>query len=1227
MAMKASHTLEFVGDSASVSSQRRSPARRFCSWLLSFMLVFSLAPISSLAYAADLDASGAAASSAKDETLSNEAIDQMLAAGPYEEGSALVVVDNAVAARNDGARARGADILDSAEPLMDASAGTLEQAIESETGNGQSASMLRSNGDAEGAATIKLVTQAGMSTEQLLEALRDDPRVIVAEPNYTYSLVDPDETSSIDISSSIDGASSSAAPSDSSLAAGDAADLTAFQWAYSADADVLKVAGKTASYDMNVPLWVANRTDSSVANATGTVAVVDTGIDYEHPDLASVMRDDMRTFVDYGSDCGYAPAQSTTGEGPMDDQGHGTHVAGIIGAEWNDEGVSGIASGIKLVAVKAGNVDGKFGMDDVIKGYAYLADAVRGGLDDLVSINNSWGGASTTYSLMLAVTELGRLGTISVFASGNESLNTDNSAQTVSSLRSNPYVVVVNSATRYSERSSFSNYGVATTDVFAAGSSILSTFPQDKSSYFPEAYDANLMFESFTDADPAAANVHVSSDGAFGSADGTVQGDAQFDETGGALNVGLSDLASISPAELNAYVSVNVGTSDASAVQNFGWRYYTDGSPSVAAGVYVRAVDESGAEDWVFVNATTAGRSVAGDWFTESFNIAEACTAVEMTPKMENDSFMLLIRLLAPQEDWDLSKSFYLDTVGVAPSGSEVAYAYQSGTSMATPAVAGEAAIAALNDDPALSPAERAEQRAMRLRSSVTPVVSMADLCASRGVADLSVLDTASMVPVVLDATVETGSDDAPVIAITGGFYGSAWGSATIGGVAATVMSWSDDRIVVECPTGISSGVLVVKVENAAGKVGQRAIALELPVPPADEATPLYEREYELPALSEVPAEAMDQALIAGLGGKLYLLPRSTQSDSATQLWALDLSTGEWERCADLPTEVVSPTMVAYEKTMIVGGTFENSAGDIVSSLLQFDPATGSWSTIDVALPQQSTLANVEGTLLAVGGMVGNGNEYHEIDEVLSVDVKTKETKLVGRLETPLMSPDVSASGTTLTVGRGLATNTQGQIEAVNGFALYAYKDGQLTGGDDVSALPDFGTSAPNPYALAVVRDGVASVGFSAVEAGGSGALEDEDTYLLNVPSAGEDSVGLMEASTFAGFGKRFMRGQVYNQAVAAYDGQLYAIGYLNGGADGWVLRSTAVATYPAAGDVIHGGDDPTPTPEPTPLPGPSENSLVRTGDDVLPFVSFVTGAMLLAMSGAAVALRKLGSR
>lgn len=1227
MAMKASRTLEFVGDSASGSSRRGSPVRRLCSWLLSFMLVFSLAPISSLAYAADSDAAGTAASSANDEMLSDEVIDQMLAAGPYEEGSALVVVDNTVAARNDGARARGLDILDAAESLMDASTGTIEQTIESETGNAQNASMLRSNGDAEGAATIKLVTQAGMSTEQLLEALRDDPRVIVAEPNYTYSLVDPDEASSINVSSSIGGASSSAASSASSLTSGEAADMTAFQWGYSADADVLKLAGQTATYDMNVPLWEANRTDSSVANARGTVAVVDTGIDYEHPDLASVMRDDMKTFVDYGSDWGYAPAQSTTGEGPMDDQGHGTHVAGIIGAEWNDEGVSGIASGVKLVAVKAGTAEGRFDMSDVIKGYAYLADAVRGGLDDLVSINNSWGGPSATYSLALAVTELGRLGAISVFASGNESLNTDDSAQTVSSLRSNPYVVVVDSATRYTEASSFSNYGVATTDVFAPGSSILSTFPQDKSSYFPEAYDANLMFESFIDADPAAAKVRVSSDGAPGSAAGTVQVGAQFDETGGALSVGLSDFASISPAELDAYVSVNAGTSDASAVQNFGWRYYTDGSAVAVAGVYVRAVDGTGAEDWVLVNAATAGRLVAGDWFVESFNIAEACAAAGMTPKMENDAFMLRVRLLAPQEDWDLSKNFYLDTVGVAPRGSEVGYAYQSGTSMATPAVAGAAAIAALNDDPSLSAAEQAAQRAMRLRSSVTPVASMADLCASRGVADLSVLDTASMVPVVLDATVEADSDDGAAIAITGGFYGSAEGSVTIGGVAATVTAWSDDRIVVECPTGISSGVLIVKVENAAGGVGQRAIALELPVPPADEATPLYEREYELPPLSEVPAEAMDQALIAGLGGKLYLLPRSAQSGIATQMWALDLATGEWQRCADLPTEILSPTMVAYEKTMIVGGMFEGAGGEIMSSLFQFDPATGSWLAIDVSLPQQSTLANVEGTLLSVGGMAGDGDELHEIDEVVSIDVKAKETKLVGHLETPLMNPDVSASGTTLTVGRGLAMNTQGQVEAVNGFALYTYQDGQLTGGDDVAALPDFGASGPNPYVLAVVRDGVASVGFSAVEVGGSGTFEDEDTYLLNVPSGDGNGAGLREASTFTGFGKRFMRGQVYNQAVAAYDGQLYAIGYLNGGADGWALRSTAVATYPAAGDVIHGGDDPTPTPEPTPLPGPSQNGLASTGDGMLPFVSFAAGVMLLAMLGAAVALRKLRSR
>lgn len=1219
--------------SVGASSESSWTIRRFLTALLALVLAISLAPIAQAKAFAEEPADGLASQneatleSLKAEMLSDEGIAALLSESPYNEGEALVVVDNAVAAGNPSIGTRSIDLLDSAEPLMDASAASLAEATGIDVAEPE-ASPLSADGGGASAATIRLVKAPGMSTEDLLYALRDDPRVISAEPNYTYSLVDPAKTEAVDISAYVEGATGTAAqPSSvvSPAAVSDAKDLTNFQWAYSGNTSVLKLAGLNASFDMDVPLWKAQRTDPTVENATGTVAVIDTGIDYLHPDLAPVMRNDMIGFADYGFDCGYAAVPSTSGDGPMDDNSHGTHVAGIIASKWNDSGTSGIASGSKLIAVKAADVNGAFASSSLIKGYAYLADAVRGGLDDLVSINNSWGGPNTNYALALAVTELGRLGAISVFASGNSSLNTDTSAQTVSTLRSNPYVVVVDSTTRYSEPSWFTNYGRATTDVFAPGSTILSTYPRSMAKYLPEARDAiipghptetdsskNIIFESFSDSNPDVARALVHSTPDSATALGSVQLQACYDTEGGSLRVPLSGLTAVSDNELNGCITVKAGPNDPWDIDYFGWHYYTDGSPSAALAVYAEVVDDKGNKEWLLVNGDTANQSVSNEWFAGSCNIAAACRDAGVTLALEWGAFRLKFRLLSPSSAFDLSKNLYIDAVGVGGPDAAVPYSYDNGTSMAAPAVTGAAAVIAKTESSSTPPTERAAARAMALRGSVRPIASMADLCASGGAVDLGVLASGQMVPVVLNATTVTLPGDKVGVEVSGGYFGAAagTGTVTIDGEPATVVSWGEELIVVECPAGVSSGPLLIQVTTDLGRVGQRIITLDLPSPPAESATPLYENEYALPQIGNSPATAMDQAMIAGLGGKLYLLPQSMGSMAAEQLWVLDPSTGAWSQCADLPASVQTPTMAAYEKTLLVGGMFEDSDGHTVWSILQYDPATNSWDQTDMPIATFASLANVDGMLVSVGGLVTDedaGTSF-VLDEIRSIDLKAKTSEVVGHLDTPMFQADVNSGGTTLTVGCGFAFDENGKAVNVDGFARYGLMDEKFVGGDELAALPVFDEGGANNFRLAVTKEGIVSVGFTALAAGGSDESEDEDTYLLaspapaaqNLASGGADSATPLSTSMFEGYGKRFMYGQTYNQAVAAYDGQLYAIGYLNGGADGLVLRSTAIATYSAAGDTIH---HPDPDPQPLPTPGPDSdsgsNALAMTGDGV----------------------------
>lgn len=250
------------------------------------------------------------------------------------------------------------------------------------------------------------------------------------------------------------------------------------QWAYNGSSE----------YGMNITNW--NKPEYK--NAEGTVvAVLDTGIDYTHEDLDDVM---WKNGDVYGFDMHYdwvGPGKNDYklihDYDPIDDNysgksnhSHGTHVAGIIAAEWNETGVSGLANGTKIMAVKAGNSEGALFLDTILSGYNYIiSKAYR---NNIVAINNSWGGAANEAAgkeLSNVVSQAGAKGIVSVFASGNDSRNCDAGGQMCSYLKDNPYAVVVNATDASGELTLFSNYGKTTTDIGAPGSTIMSTVRTD----------------------------------------------------------------------------------------------------------------------------------------------------------------------------------------------------------------------------------------------------------------------------------------------------------------------------------------------------------------------------------------------------------------------------------------------------------------------------------------------------------------------------------------------------------------------------------------------------------------------------------------------------------------------------------------------------------------------------------------------------------------------------
>jgi len=207
--------------------------------------------------------------------------------------------------------------------------------------------------------------------------------------------------------------------------------------------------------------WNINRI--GYGNGIGKTAwIVDSGIDFDHPDL-TVDQTRSRSFVE--------------GQTSADDQnGHGTHVAGIIGAKNNTFGVLGVASGASLVALKVLDKDGEGNLSYIIQALAYINTVADAG--DVV--NMSVGGESGSDILDQQVKNTSARGIYFAIAAGN-----DNKLANLSSPArvnaSNVYTVsAVDSLDNFA---SFSNYGNDVVDFAAPGVRILSTWMDNRYAY------------------------------------------------------------------------------------------------------------------------------------------------------------------------------------------------------------------------------------------------------------------------------------------------------------------------------------------------------------------------------------------------------------------------------------------------------------------------------------------------------------------------------------------------------------------------------------------------------------------------------------------------------------------------------------------------------------------------------------------------------------------------
>ena len=241
--------------------------------------------------------------------------------------------------------------------------------------------------------------------------------------------------------------------------------------------------------------------------------VIDTGVLYTHPDLSQNMWSNPAEIAGDGIDNdgnGYVDdvyginAISNSGN-PLDDNGHGTHCAGILGGRGNNsQGIAGVAWKTKIAAAKFLSSSGSGSLANAIKAINYGIALKKAGNNIVVS-NNSWGGGGYSSTLAAAIQAAGNEGILFVAAAGNAASNNDVSPAYPASYSSDA-IIAVASTTSTGALSSFSNYGATSVDIAAPGSSILSTYLSNNYAYLsgtsmaaPQVSGVALLVQSVCD--------------------------------------------------------------------------------------------------------------------------------------------------------------------------------------------------------------------------------------------------------------------------------------------------------------------------------------------------------------------------------------------------------------------------------------------------------------------------------------------------------------------------------------------------------------------------------------------------------------------------------------------------------------------------------------------------------------------------------------------------------
>ncbi len=667
--------------------------------------------------------------------------------------------------------------------------------------NGALASTGASPNAASDGLSIALVSSDKYDTATLIEKLKTNPNVVKAEPNYyispasmdSYSLNDPLNSYLYQVNSP-------------------AANNTGGE----------KVDDRGTDPETALSVNAASGWKKLSGNQKEVVvAVVDTGVLYTHEDLKDMMWTNPGNIGLKGT---YGYDFCNNDDDPIDDNGHGTHCAGVIAAQANNEkGIAGIASAakVKIMALKILNEDGGDGSTiySAYGAYNYIHKAVQGGVN-VVASSNSWGSwhYGTIYDDLYNI--LGEDGVLTIAAAANFASDNDRISMCPANSESD-YEVAVGAADITGTPAGFSNYGKTSVDVFGPGMNILSGVGYQ--TYFPSIESAeklNATTEYYGEFSAATEPKNGTVIPTVGTKAGPkvspfgglkfvkqVNPDAEYDDDDeDDDDDDDDDAASEIPDTARLSLSVEKGRHFTSGnpyrlkitieEAQYGEEYYIyfpykKNAKTTSDNTYFSIVTECVKSENGVTGVFYGGEvyrdeddsmvmayegDYAGDTTAEDDNMVQHITNAESelligADDAEGMETGIGLCFKCPEQNPDESNSYsiYLESIAVSKPDIELdadtSYDVMSGTSMATPAVAGASALlsAAYPKQKGETGAAYAKRIRAKLFSCVRQTAELENLCSTGGYVDLSLLDAG--VPAIADAVCDV---DKETITLTG---------------------------------------------------------------------------------------------------------------------------------------------------------------------------------------------------------------------------------------------------------------------------------------------------------------------------------------------------------------------------------------------------------------------------------------------------------------------------